>query len=129
MTKPRVFISYSQGDAVWARSFAEALKQRGVSVWLDQLQIPTGEPLWTALESGLRESNVLVALIDPTRSLTPNAFFELGVAIGTGKRVVPIVPREADTSKIPFEFRSWRYLMKDSPEETAQELAQALAVA
>jgi hypothetical protein len=129
VTNPQVFISYSQDDADWARSFAEALQQRGVRVWLDQFQVAAGESLRDALETGLRGSDVLVTLIDPERALKPNFFFELGAAIGMGKRVVPIVPRESDTSRLPFELRSRRYLMRDSPEETAEELAHALAAA
>ena len=59
----------------------------------------------------------------------PKLFFELGVAMGMGKRVVPIVPRETDTSKLPFDLRSRHYLLKDSPEDTAEELAHALIAA
>jgi predicted nucleotide-binding protein len=129
MSKRQVFISYSQGDADWARLFAEALKQRGVPVWLDQFQVAAGESVRDALETGLRESDVFVALIDPMPSLKPNFLFELGAAIGMGKRVVPIVPRELDISKLPLELRSRRYLMKDSPEDTAEELAHALVAA
>jgi len=129
MTKPKVFISYGIGDADGARSFAEALKARGVGVWLDQFQIAAGESLREALETGLRESDFLVTLIAPEPSLQPALFFELGAAIGMGKCVVPIVARELDTSKLPFELRSRRYLLRDSPEHTAAELAQALAAA
>jgi hypothetical protein len=129
MSNPQVFISYSKGDAEWARSFAEALKQRGVRVWLDQFQIAAGESLRDALERGLRESDVFVALIDPGSSLRPNFFFELGAAIGMGKRVVSIVPRDLEGSTLPLELRSRRYLMKDSPENTAEELAHAIVTA
>jgi hypothetical protein len=129
MSNLQVFISYSKGDADWARSFAGALKQRGVRVWLDQFQIAAGEPLRDALETGLRESDVFVALIDPGSTLKPNFFFELGAAIGMGKRVVPIVPRELESSTLPLELRSRRYLIKGSPEDTAEELAEALVPA
>ena len=129
MSNPTVFISYSIGDANWARSFAEALKQRGVAVWLDQFQIAAGDSLRDALEAGLRESDVLVTLVDAGASIKPNLLFELGAAIGMGKRVVPIVPPELDASKLPSELRSRRYLLRDSPEHTADELAHALAAA
>ncbi len=129
MSSPQIFISYSKGDADWARSFADALKQRGVRVWLDQFQIAAGESVRDAIEEGLRESDVFVALIDPESSLKPNLFFELGAAIGMGKRVVPIVPRELDISKLPLELRSRRYLVRDSPENTAEELTHALVAA
>jgi hypothetical protein len=37
MEERKVFISHSAKDSDWARSFAEALKRRGVSVWFDEL--------------------------------------------------------------------------------------------
>jgi hypothetical protein len=55
--------------------------------------------------------------------------FELGAAIGMGKRIVSIVPREFDPSKLPLELRTRRYLIRDSPEDTAEELAHALIIA
>lgn len=125
MGKPRVFLSYSRRDADWARSFAEALKQRGVSVWFDEFDVKPGEPLREALESALRNSDVLVALLDPEYPSTPAVFFELGAALGMGKKVVSIVPKD----HLPLNVRLRRYLVRDSPEETAEELSHTLLAA
>lgn len=128
MDSQQVFISHSRADTEWVKSFAEALRQRGLRVWLD-LQIPVGKSLIEALDAGLRESDVLVALIDPETSFKPNLYFELGAAIGTGKLVVPIVPRELDNSKLPLELRNRHYLVRESPENTAERLVDALKAA
>jgi nucleoside 2-deoxyribosyltransferase len=125
----QVFISHSNADSEWVKLFADALKRHGIRVWLDQSQIKAGESLWEALEAGLRESDVLVALIDPQTSFRPNLYFELGAAIGMGKRVVPIVPRGLDNSKLPLELRIRRYLVRESPENTAEQLADSLQAA
>ena len=129
MGNPRVFLSYSRRDADWARSFAEALKQRGVSVWFDEFDVKPGEPLRDALESGLRNSDVLVALLDPQYPSKPAAFFELGAAIGMGKKVVSIVPKDVDPTSLPLNVRLRRYVVRDSPEETAEELSHTLVAA
>jgi predicted nucleotide-binding protein len=125
----QVFISHSNADSEWAKSFADALRQHGIRVWLDQFQIKAGESIVDALEAGLRESDVLVALIDPKTSFRPNLYFELGAAIGMGKRVVPIIPPGLDNSKLPLKLRVRRYLVKESPENTAEELADSLKAA
>lgn len=129
MSNQQVFISYSRADTEWAKSFADALKRRGIRVWLDQFQIPVGKSAGESLEAGLRESDVLVTLIDPQTSFKPNFYFELGAAIGMGKLVVPIVPRGVDNSKLPPELRIRRYLVRESPENTAEQLADALKAA
>ena len=123
------FISHSARDADWARCFAQALKERGVTVWFDEFDVRPGESLRDALESGLRNSDVLVALLDANMPARPNLFFELGAAIGMGKRVVPIVPKGMDPSFLPLDVRLRRYLVRDTPEQTAEELSNTLLVA
>lgn len=131
MSKPmRVFISYSHEDGDWARSLAEALQKRGVPVWFDQFEIAAGDSLREAIETGLRESDVFVALVRPgdPRNM-PSLFFELGAAIGMKKRVVPIVPKEIDPTQLPNELRLRKYLVRETPEETADQLSRALSAA
>jgi hypothetical protein len=124
----KVFISHTARDAEWARSFANALKERGVSVWFDEFVQP-GEPLRDALEAGLRNSDVFVALLDAEAPAKPSLFFELGAAIGMGKKVVPIVPKGIDLGALPLDLRLRRYLVRDSPEQTAEELSATLLAA
>jgi hypothetical protein len=122
MEKPSVFISRSARDADWARQFAQALKKRGVTVWIDDLDVHPAESVRDALESGM-------ALVDSEYPAKPNLFFELGAAIGMGKKVVSIVPRDLDSNNLPLDVRLRRYLMRDSPEQTAEELSNTLAAA
>jgi len=129
MEKRSVFISHSARDADWARSFAQALKERGVTVWFDEFDVRPGESVRDALETGLRSSDVLVALLDGESQSKPNLFFELGAAIGMGKRVVAIVPKDLDLSVLPLEVRLRRYLIRDTPEQTAEELSNSLQAA
>jgi nucleoside 2-deoxyribosyltransferase len=129
MEKQRVFISHSARDAGWARSFAQALKEKGVPVWFDEFDVRPGESVRDALEAGLRSSDVLVALLDAESPSKPNLFFELGAAIGMGKRVVAIVPRGMDQSVLPLDVRLRRYLIRDTPEQTAEELSSTLQAA
>jgi hypothetical protein len=125
----KVFISHTAGDTEWARSFAKALKERGISVWFDEFDVQPGEPLREAMEAGMRSSDVLVALLDPEVPTRPNLFFELGAAIGMGKRFVPIVPKSIDPSTLPLDLRLRRYLIRNTPEQTAEELSTTLLAA
>jgi hypothetical protein len=127
--KPQVFISYSKADSEWARSFAEALKKLGLRVWFDQFEIGAGESLRDALETGLRDSDVFVTLVERENLQRPNLFFELGAAIGMKKRVVAIVPKDIDPAMLPAELRLRRYLVRDSPQGTAEELSESLTAA
>lgn len=122
MAKPRIFVSYSHKEADWAKEFAQALSQRGLQVWIDQLAVKAGESIGEAVEKGLRESDIFVTLIDPSTLSSPSLFFELGAAIGMDKRVVAIVPEDLDPSQLPLPLRARRFLIKRAPEATASEL-------
>ena len=123
--KHKVFLSYSHGESEWAKEFAKAISDRGVQVWLDQFEVKAGEPISEAIEKGLRESDLFVVLIDPDNVKTPSLLFELGAAIGMGKRVVAIVPKDFDPSRLPLPLRTRRFLVKGSPNLTASELIDA----
>jgi TIR domain len=119
--KPSVFISHSARDADWARRFAQAPKQRGVTVCIDDLDVRPGESLRDALESGLRGSDMLVALVDPK--------YQASQTCSSNSGFVSIVPRDLDPNSLPLNVRLRRYLIQDSPEQTAEELSNALLAA
>ena len=128
MSTPRVFISYSHKDpdSNWISEFVNALQKQNVDVWFDKAKIQLGESLRDALEKGLRESDAIVVLLSPNNARNPNIFFELGVALGTGKKLITVVDEHLDPAAIPFEVRTRRYLIKRSPDETAQQVASAI---
>jgi predicted nucleotide-binding protein len=121
-----IFISYSHDDSDWARSLAEALRKEDLDVWLDQWQVPVGESLPEALESGLRSSDAIVTLISDRNARRPNLFFELGFALGEGKKVIPVISPDVDAGKIPYDLRSRRYLLRGDARGVAHEVALAL---
>ncbi|SRR5713101_8919192 len=129
MDKPSVFISHSFSDENWVREFANSLEQRGLNVWFDSHSIPLGQSWTEAIEKGLRESNVIVLLVTPDSLKRPNLFFEIGAAMGMGKRLVPVVSKDLDPSALPASLRERRYLLKGSPDVTAQEfVSQAMEI-
>lgn len=126
MSEPQVFISYSHDDSEWVRRFAEALRQQNVNVWLDEWQVSAGEPLREAIEEGLRSSDAIVSVLTRANAQRPNVLFELGVALGMGKPLIPIIPPDIENSAIPFGLRTRRYLTKGPPDEAAREVAAAV---
>jgi hypothetical protein len=126
MSEPKVFISYSHDDEAWVRKFAEALRDQSVDVWLDTWQVHAGDSIRDALEAGLRGSDAIVSILSAANARRPNMLFELGVALGMGKRLIPIVPADLDTTVIPYELRTRRYVTRGAPDESAREVAEAL---
>ena len=78
-----------------------------------------------ALEKGLRESDVIAVLISQGDVLRPNLLFEVGAAVGMGKRLVPILPSEFQWSDLPYPLRVRQGIFRLSPAETAKKLVEA----
>ena len=126
MSGPSVFISYAHEDFEWVNKFANELKKNNISVWLDQWQITAGESLRDAIEKGLRESDIIIVVLSSSNVDQPSVFFEMGVALGMRKRIIPIISKEVESTKVPFDLRLRRYLMQGAPDETAREIVEAL---
>ena len=127
MSQKRIFISHSAGDREWVQAFAASLQAQGASVWLDELKIGPGERLEEAIEKGLRDSDVVAFVITPDHMKGPDLLFELGAAVGMGKRAVPIISQDVAISELPYPLRVRRFLPRESPEETARKLVAETA--
>ncbi len=116
----KVFISHSaDADKEWLQEFVRSLENQGISVWYDEFQVNIGD-LWAdTIEDGIRNSDIFIYVVRPQSVSRPNFLFELGAAVGLRKRVVAVVPDEFDTSLVPRPLRIRKYLVKGSPEETA----------
>jgi ABC-type branched-subunit amino acid transport system substrate-binding protein len=127
MNGPDVFLSSTDEDKPWAEAFAQALRRQGLSLWFDQWDLKPGDKLNEALDAALRDSETVVLLLGPKSVDRPSLFFELGAALALNKRVIPIVSEGVERSKIPVPFLHVRYLVKKDPQETADEVARAVA--
>ena len=127
MSQPQVFFSYAQEDKAWAESFAEALRRQGLSLWFDEWDIKPGDKLRDALDQALRTSEAVILLLGPRSVERPALFFELGAALAMKKRIIPIVSKDMERSKIPVLLRRVRQLTQEDPEETAEEVVKAVA--
>ena len=79
------------------------------------------------MEDGLRESDAMVLLISPDHITRPNLYFEIGAALGMNKAIIPVVPKDFDYHGLPLPLQRIKFLVRNSPEETAKELATAVA--
>lgn len=121
-----VFLSYTRPDDADAKKIASALHKRGWEVWLADERLLPGMNWQDEIEKALRQSDVIAVLMNPDSLSRPDAFFELGAAIGMGKHVVPIVPAEFNSFQMPGDTRYIKAIERRSPEETADELVASL---
>lgn len=128
MSEHSVFISYSRRDLddAWRNDFANALRNQNVMVWVDDLDLNHGDNWIEKMETALRESDVIIAVISSSGS-DPNLYFELGVAVSSDKQTILVVDPSVNVS-IPF-LRKHRQITMQAPEETARKVVRAIAAA
>jgi len=123
---PRVFLSYGVWDA---SEIAERLRRdlmaRGYEVWWDVNRIRAGLPWDEEVQTGLRNSQVLLALLSPQSVLrardpgNPTATDSVclnEIEYAQRARKIPIVPVQVVSCEAPFlifrlhklDFRRWR---------------------
>jgi len=71
-------------------------------------------------------SDAIVSVLTRANAQRPNVLFVLGVALGMGKPLIPIIPPDLESSAIPFELRTRRYLMKGALDDAARGVAEAV---
>lgn len=129
--KRLVFVSHCGLDTWVAKQIAREIEAHGGTPFLDEAQVDAGADFEEDILDFLQRAHELVVLLTPwaLERPKPALFFELGAAIGMGKRVVSIVPKDMDPGNLPLDVRLRRYLVRDSPEQTAEELSNALMAA
>jgi hypothetical protein len=58
-----VFLSHASEDKAFVRELAAALKRRGVSYWLDEIELRLGDSLRTVIDAGLANSRFGVVIL------------------------------------------------------------------
>src|SRR5258705_6560074 len=103
MSKPKVFISYVEGqsDKVWLTRFVQSLEQENLSVWLDKRDLTAGGSFANEINKALRGSDLIVSILSEGAINSPNVYFELGAAMAMGKQMVAVLPSDFNLKRLP----------------------------
>jgi hypothetical protein len=87
--------------------------------------IKPGDDYVNVMQTALRASDTIIAIISGAASENPNVYFALGAALGANKRLILVADPSSATS-IPIDLRQDRWVALQEPEETAREVAEAI---
>ena len=88
---PDVFISHAQADLPFAEFLHRHMSQEGLSVYLASVSMQPGERWMPAIMQNLRSSTWVLCLASRAACASPWVMQEMGMAVGTNKKLVPIV--------------------------------------
>jgi hypothetical protein len=108
-----VFISHIGADKPFARALGEALRTRGMTVWLDEWIIRPGDVLSRHIASGIESSRYFLILLSEEALKRNWVVYELDLALvrqvetrGDDRFVIPVV---LDETEPPFSLRHLLY--------------------
>lgn len=107
MTDKITFLSYSRKDSEFALKLTKDLRQTGLFIWLDQIDIPPGKPFDREIEKILRESSSLLILLSPDSVNSENVQDEISYALKTKKRIIPLMYKKCDT---PYRIERLQFI-------------------
>src|SRR5512138_3866951 len=122
------FISYSRGDRDFALGLARELRASGFHIWLDQLDIRTGDRWDDEVEKALDQCEIFLVILTPRSISSNNVKDEIGYAIDSNKRIMPVL---LENVVLPLRLRRFQYVdftRKSLKEgiETAKQLLRDL---
>ena len=124
MSKNHVFFSYSRDNTEFVLELAKKLRKAGADVWLDQLDIKTGERWDRSIEKALASSDVLMVVLSKASVASNNVMDEVSYALEEGKRVLPILLEDCD---VPFRLRRLQFAdFSTDPDDGMKVLISAL---
>jgi WD40 repeat protein len=104
------FISYSHVDAAFADALRVALEARGVDVWIDEADIPSGSRWREELERAIENSDAFVFLLGPESAISQHCRQELGHAVELNKRILPVRVRETPDKQVPDSLAAYQFI-------------------
>ncbi len=120
--KNYLFISYAREDAEFALQLAKDLRDAGVAIWIDQLDIPLGARWDDVVQLALNECAGLLIILSPSSVSSENVKDEIAVALNKRKRIVPVLHQRCE---IPLRLRRMNYV--DSTEDYEAAMAALIA--
>src|SRR5215210_6348509 len=107
MPANKTFFSYARSDSNFALKLAKDLREAGINVWIDQLDIPTGLRWDTEIEKALISSDFFLVILTAASVSSDNVLDEISYAIEEGKKVIPLV---LNNCNVPMRLKRLQYI-------------------
>jgi TIR domain len=98
--KYEIFISYSHQDINTVRALSTALSQKGLSVWMDRIDIQGGDAYDTQIEDAIAQTSVVIVLWSEHSIRSYWVRAEAAYALAKRK----LLPISIDQSQPPLQF-------------------------
>lgn len=127
--KDGIYIGYNRADELFALELDTELRQVGVNVWLDQIDIEPDEDWEFALSNAMNRSGMMVFVLSPRAVENKQLQEEATAFLELGKIVIPVIHETCNIGTLdlilpPIDFsedfdRGLQFLLQGLIEQSA----------
>lgn len=99
-----VFLSHATYDKFLAKVVCERLEANGIATYRDDRDIEGGDSIPDSIRTAIEQCDELAVLLTPQSIQRQWVLVEIGIAIGMGKRIVPLLDH-IPTDSVPESIR------------------------
>lgn len=110
MRNKHIFLSYRSAEAEFALRLAADLKNAGVNLWMDRLDIKPGDDWIYALQNGVNDCAAIISVLSPGYVSSKYCRRELARADRMGRPIFPVILRPVPAEDWPFEIERRQYI-------------------
>jgi predicted nucleotide-binding protein len=92
--KPKVFISYSKEDSVFAQLIEQVLLRANIATWRYENQLKPGDEWRNEIDQQLMNADIVLVILTPDAYNSIYVTYEWGFGMGQGKKIIPLFHKE-----------------------------------
>ena len=108
--RKHVFLSYRSVEVEFALKIAADLKNAGVNLWMDRLDIKPGDDWLKALQQAVNDCGAMIPVLSPDYVTSKYCQRELARADRMGRPIFPIILQPVSESEWPFEIERQQFI-------------------
>ena len=120
-----LFLSYSRKDQDFALRLAGDLRDAGLPIWVDQIDIRPSQRWDRITEGALRQSPAMVLVISPRSTISDMVLDEIALAADAGKIIIPVI---METASLPLRIARLQFIDATGDYALALERVKAAAI-
>lgn len=123
----QIFLSHGRGDQDWVNEFARTLRESGIDGVFDAASdIAPGDDWRERIEEALRDSRMLVLILDEESARSPWIQLEVGAAVADRKTIIPVVHDHIEPAHLPPLLRRFQVLREPSARTAGLKVAEVI---
>ncbi len=123
LPSPLIFISYSRTDTKNQQRLVAALRERGLTVWVDNEKLNPGNPAWDhEIEKAILACSAIVVILSPESKRSEWVRREVSFAEQHNKRIFPVLVRGDESSTLTLRMINHQFIDMRQNEKAGIEI-------